>query len=289
MCTETSTLPYTRAEIRHLCKTVNNLAPILHLGDHRVAVHLISVNDFPADLTISEHEHAFCEALITLTGDGKVLGKHGMQPVIPGTVLVFGPHEQHSWLTLDSPHRRLVIWFDVTPALSITPPVQWPVWPEMLTEVELLFRDVSEGTTGWNYRAIARLTIILSRILTLAKWTPLQIIPMLDHPERLAQVIDQFLNDNMGQKVTLSDIAVHLSSSIRRITRDYRRVTGKSIMGRLLELRMAHAATMLEETELTLPAIGDQVGIPDPSYFCHCFRRMYGVSPGNYRNNAPGT
>jgi AraC-like DNA-binding protein len=50
-------------------------------------------------------------------------------------------------------------------------------------------------------------------------------------------------------------------------------------MTRLLELRMGRAAELLREGRLSVKQIAAAVGIPEPSYFCRCFRKAYGCTP----------
>lgn len=284
MVAEALQLPYTRVEIQQMCKEVGSLAPILHLGQLRLTLHSIAVSDWPEHMAIPEHEHCFYEAFIVLDGEGQVQCQDVLQTAVPGSAIVFGRDVRHAWKTLDSTCRLVIIWFDVLPAIPLLPLPRWPILPDLLQEVALFFHDVQAGNTGWNYQVAARLTIMLSKILPISKRTSPGLAGVPDHPVWLVKTIEQYLLDHLAQKVTLPDIATHLSSSVRRITGDYRKLTEKSIMERLLEFRMIRAAALLQESEFSLATIGNQVGIRNqPSYFCRCFRKIYGVSPGNFR------
>ena len=48
--------------------------------------------------------------------------------------------------------------------------------------------------------------------------------------------------------------------------------------------KMQTAATLLTQHDDSIAAIGDMVGYPDQGQFSKCFRRIYGLSPSEYRS-----
>lgn len=47
--------------------------------------------------------------------------------------------------------------------------------------------------------------------------------------------------------------------------------------------RMTTAASLLQDTDLPLPALAAKVGYGSPFAFSHAFKREFGVAPGKYR------
>jgi two-component system response regulator YesN len=56
-----------------------------------------------------------------------------------------------------------------------------------------------------------------------------------------------------------------------------------SFVAYLTNLRIRKAAALLRETDLRSYQIGERVGIPDPHYFSHVFKKMTGMSVSEYR------
>jgi transcriptional regulator GlxA family with amidase domain len=124
--------------------------------------------------------------------------------------------------------------------------------------------------------------VVISRLLTIADWpadAQATTVPRTD----LAGVVDQFLRDNLARPLTLLDIADQVGASQRTLCRQFHEQTGATVMEHLFTLRMDRAAELLGETDAPVATIGDQVGMPDPSYFVRRFRQHFHTTPHVYR------
>jgi len=74
---------------------------------------------------------------------------------------------------------------------------------------------------------------------------------------------------------------VRLSPS--RLRHLFKSQTGEAPMRYLKVRRLQEAAVLLTTTTLTVKEIMYRVGIADSSHFAHEFRRLFGVSPTEYR------
>ncbi|MDF2941916.1 MAG: hypothetical protein K0S01_774 [Herbinix sp.] len=63
----------------------------------------------------------------------------------------------------------------------------------------------------------------------------------------------------------------------------FKEVTGLSMNGYLLELRMQHAKKLLLTSDQTLEQLANEVGIHDVYYFTKLFKKSEGITPGKYR------
>jgi AraC-like DNA-binding protein len=64
----------------------------------------------------------------------------------------------------------------------------------------------------------------------------------------------------------------------------FRRTVGEAPMQHLLRTRMQRAALALVESRHALPAIAESVGYESESAFYRAFRRIYGITPGDWRS-----
>jgi YesN/AraC family two-component response regulator len=60
---------------------------------------------------------------------------------------------------------------------------------------------------------------------------------------------------------------------------------GKNLKDLLMEVRMAEACNLLENTNVTIEAIINEIGYVNNSYFYKVFKKEYGCTPIEYRNN----
>lgn len=75
--------------------------------------------------------------------------------------------------------------------------------------------------------------------------------------------------------------AFHLNASY--CSRMFKQETGQSFTDYLLKVRIEEAVKLLNETDWKAYQIAEQVGIKDPYYFSHCFKKVMGVSVQEFK------
>lgn len=284
MFNELPTCPYTMPELRRLCRKVARHVSTLTLGSHTITLHDLHPDHVAAGTPVNEHEHSFYEGHLFLEGGGRyaippqrVVGKSGM--------LLHAPHTPHAWEPYHADCLRLLIWFSIEPAISVTRPDSWPASPESWWEIMLLLGDTQATSSAWEHRTTARISVVISGLLGSTGWGQ-----SLSDEERdghsiegIARIVDQFLRDNLKRPIALTDVATIAGMSPRSVCRHFQQATGETIMDRLYNLRMERAATLLADSAMPLCEIACETGMPDPSYFCRRFRQFFNTTPEQYR------
>ncbi len=273
-------VPYQWITLRRLCRRIVQAVPSIGLADHHIRLLECKPYIMLPGWKMGVHAHSFYEASILLEG-AAVYASEPPQRLEPGHLIFYSPETSHAWGTPDSQCLRLVLWFQVEPAVTVPVPPAWPCWPEQLDEIAQLLAVAQTAAPGWHDQAAAWLGVLIARLLTLGVRASAQA-----HKTNLIAPIDatvRFIEDNFGRQLTLEDIAAHAGMSIPHLTRTFKQATGESVVERLINLRMDRAAVLLTETDAPLAIIARQVGIPDSSYFCRRFRRHFGTSPIAYR------
>jgi AraC family transcriptional regulator len=103
------------------------------------------------------------------------------------------------------------------------------------------------------------------------------------HLQRKIHEVQVFLAQNLARDVDLSAIAAHADLSPYYFTRQFTAMVGMPPYRYLISLRIARAAQLLRESDLTVTQILHRVGFHSPSHFTTTFRRHMGVSPTTYR------
>lgn len=97
--------------------------------------------------------------------------------------------------------------------------------------------------------------------------------------------VNQYIEDNyMFERLCTADIADYVGLTQRYLNRVYRQGFGRSISDYIKEVRLNHAAKLLLETDDTIDKILEQIGWTTQEYFYSCFKKQYGVTPGDYRS-----
>lgn len=93
----------------------------------------------------------------------------------------------------------------------------------------------------------------------------------------------QYMNRNFSQEITVEQVAKDLNVSRPYLTSKFGGEMGLTPMQYLTNLRMSHSKQLLLTTELSVAEIAAAVGIKDPFYFSHFFKKNTGISPSHYR------
>jgi len=267
---------------RRLCGQITQAVPSCRYAGHTIHLQSLHPASTPRGSRVPPHQHMHYEGIVVLEGHAWDTTAE-RRPLAPGTLLLHAPRNLHSWEAPDAAVIRLGLWFTITPSLPVPRLAQWPCCSEVRVAVEALLQEARDAAPGWRDRAAARLVLLLARLLEMAEWADSTPEPPVQVHGPIAALVEQFLRDNLAQVLTLADIADQIGMSVPTLTRHFRQETGDSVMGRLHALRMQEAAGLLAHTPATAVAIGQQVGLSEPSYFCRRFRQHFGVSPQHYR------
>ena len=83
--------------------------------------------------------------------------------------------------------------------------------------------------------------------------------------------------------ITVNEIANHIGIHRSYLTNIFKKKTGQSPQEYLLQYRMNRAKKMLEETDMAVQEIARRVGYDNPLTFSKMYKKVFGVSPRNYR------
>lgn len=95
----------------------------------------------------------------------------------------------------------------------------------------------------------------------------------------------RFCMEHYAEDITVTDIADAAGYSRCHFSRMFTGIHGTSPGQFLRELRLGHAARILQMENCSVKEVAVRCGFPDTSYFCRAFHRRYGVTPDQYRKN----
>lgn len=271
------------ATLRELCMVLPQFMPAVTLRGHRVTVlHLQAGPTAPYQL-FPRHVHSTYEGHLVLAGTGwyTVSSTHQLQP---GHVVLHRPELEHGWETKDARLDWLICWLQIDPVVPVPEPLTWPLVPSAVWEVALMVEDYRAHHPGWQERAIARMTTIVSYLLEVTELP--EVIPRPPSADQLLlDAIERYLQQHLTHPLQAPDIAAYAGLSTRSLHRLYHRTMHQGVMTHLQTIRLLRAAQLLLTTDHTVTAISAQVGINETSYFCKLFRHYFHVSPQQYRKN----
>jgi AraC family L-rhamnose operon transcriptional activator RhaR/AraC family L-rhamnose operon regulatory protein RhaS len=252
------------------------------------------------------HAHEFAEIVIITAGRGLHITGKQSYPLNAGDVFVIGGPRQHDYHSMEQlclvnilfqPEKLNLRNYDLRDlpgyhALFILE----PAWRQRhqfnsrlrLTPQELIFlmalvdkleEELRVRSGGFRLMAIASFMQIvgyLSRCFARAKDPDARAL------FRIGEAISH-LETNYQHPIVLEQLAKIARMSKRNFMRNFQAAMGSSPIAHLIQLRLNRAASLLRRTDQSVTEIAFQVGFSDSNYFARQFRKLLGVTPGQYR------
>lgn len=153
-------------------------------------------------------------------------------------------------------------------------------------------REGFEALLGELY-TVAESAEYLRDMKIMEKLTSLLVLLMEEswHPEKRREVtkkqnlqaVKEYLDRNYARPVSLDQLAESFFINKFYLTRIFKEQFGVSVNNYLLEVRITHAKQLLRFTDMTVEAVGAECGMRDANYFSRLFKKMEGISPGEFR------
>jgi AraC-like DNA-binding protein len=99
-------------------------------------------------------------------------------------------------------------------------------------------------------------------------------------------LVEEYVALRYQENISLGDMAELLGFSEGHFARTFRKKFGITFVRYLTEYRIGQSQKLLAETRIPIKQMAERVGFNSYSYFCTCFKRVCGLSPGSYRDNA---
>jgi YesN/AraC family two-component response regulator len=98
-----------------------------------------------------------------------------------------------------------------------------------------------------------------------------------------------FMSEHCTENLSRKSVAEILNCSPVSLSRLFSKELGRSFKDEVLKFRIDRAKKLLHENGKTVTNVAFEVGYRDPNYFIATFRRVTGITPGQYRRKIPGS
>lgn len=113
--------------------------------------------------------------------------------------------------------------------------------------------------------------------------------PELEHWEgakaELSHAAEKLLRERYADKFSLDALANELHTEKTYLARTFKAVTGRTPLEYHNRIRCEKARELLTSPEVPVSYIASQVGYVSASHFTQVFRRIYGVTPSQFRDD----
>ena len=105
-----------------------------------------------------------------------------------------------------------------------------------------------------------------------------------DHEDELVKKAQEFIENNVQEKITVNQLADQLALSRRNLERRFKKATANSIVEYIQRVKIEAAKMSLESSRENVNEVMYNVGYTDPKAFRTTFKRITGLSPVQYRS-----
>ncbi|AGK47741.1 bacterial regulatory helix-turn-helix s, AraC family protein [Burkholderia thailandensis MSMB121] len=105
----------------------------------------------------------------------------------------------------------------------------------------------------------------------------------LEHDDPVVARAQRWMERHLREPFDLPRLSRHLALSERTVNRRFKQAVGTPPLKYLQTLRIEVAKRLLEQKKLGIDAVCERVGYTDVSGFRQLFKRVTGISPGEYR------
>ncbi len=100
---------------------------------------------------------------------------------------------------------------------------------------------------------------------------------------KLVNDVVKIMNEGIFENLSISQIVQKINYSRAYIFREFKKVTGKSIMEYYTDLKVKTAKKMLRETDHSIREIAEKLCFDTPNYFSKTFKKINGITPTAYK------
>lgn len=231
----------------------------------------LDVRSYQAD--VCEHQHSYHQMVMPLRGclemeidqrAGRVDARQGAV-VLAGSAHSFAATQENGFIVADLSGDMPETLQDLGGFVVLS--------PSLSDYLGFLSRALLSGVSEGNKQ------LMLQLLLQLLCEQPERRVQL----DRRLQLALDFMQQNLGRPLRIQQVAgmAHLSS--RQLQNLFQQQLGLSPQHYLLQLRMQHALTLLQDTDLSVQQVADACGYQNLSAFSARFSAYHGYSARRFR------
>jgi AraC family transcriptional regulator len=178
--------------------------------------------------------------------------------------------------------------FDLDPARLTVPPLDSVELPHLRAAIEAVGAELTTGGPGGRLAAESLANVLAVHLVrhVVAPHSPPRGRDGTLPRGRLRAVVE-YIEEHLDAGLTLGQMASAVHLSAYHFARQFKASTGLPPHQYVIARRVERARELLRaETDLSLAEVAAHVGFSDQSQFSHHFKRLVGVTPGQFRTPA---
>lgn len=106
-----------------------------------------------------------------------------------------------------------------------------------------------------------------------------------DNHLALVDALSKWIEEHLGRVIHLEELAAYSGYSLWHMQKIFKEVTGISLGKYIRQRRLAGAVNLLRNSDQSIFDIALDFGFGSQSHFTYMFRKEYGITPFDFRQN----
>ncbi|MBQ3016467.1 MAG: helix-turn-helix domain-containing protein [Clostridia bacterium] len=154
-------------------------------------------------------------------------------------------------------------------------------------EVESIFKKIeSEQVRSDSYSELMIIQYITELLVLFSRSDIKNAETKLDGYSQIMQAAVKYINMNYANNISLSELSLEFGFSKSFFSRKFKEITGFGISEYIALVRIKNAERMLSEKKTSITDVAFACGFNDCSYFAATFKKLMGVTPHKFSENA---
>lgn len=251
------------------------------------------------------HQHEAIQISYIVSGEGELLAGDRIRRYASGDVFVIGsylPHLFKSDRSVDTDSEMVTVFFVRSDLDQFIAFEELSLLQQLLDEMDLGLALVSNQREVGSLisriemsSALSRLSLFFSLLelisesarLVLSSHLPRKLLS--ENEGMRMQAVMNFTLNSISEQIKLDEVAALANMAPNAFCRYFKQRTNKSYFQFLIEIRIAHACTLLtNKVDLSISEIAELSGFQNLSNFNRRFKLEKGVTPSKYRRKGMG-
>lgn len=255
---------------------------------------------------LSVHYHNFYEIIYVLEGEYSSMLENATYHMKQGDFLLIDCNVMHKYHYVEKKHdtsKRIILWITDEMLQSIseveidlsacfrsgqTKAFHFPIYYEEMLRSFLIKIAVAEsldvnitGTKGIMDKAYLSLFFVYLNMLCSRKEYFFSSEEMISHP--MVEKISFYIEEHIAERIVVDELAALVPMSKYHFLRKFKELTGVTAHTFINHKRLIKASEMIKKGD-SIHQVYQEVGFSDYSSFLRNFKKVYGISPKNYKD-----
>lgn len=262
----------------------------IQFADYRETLGIELVYGQQIAHTFSRHTHRTLGLGLVEQGIRVYTCRGETYEVTAGQVFIIPPHEEHCCQAADGPHtyRLLLVADALLQESGLAENVKHYTFSRLVLDDADLYRQLQELAADLDTEEsiLAKKSLVLALVGRLFEtYAEGTVCKTADCSQReTVEKVQRFMEDNYAASFSLEELAQYAHCSPYHLLRQFSRLTGipphvyqQQVRIRQAKQLLAQGCSLLETAMYT--------GFADQSHFARVFKKLMGVTPGDYRTS----